>query len=173
MPKKNFKNTGILPKSPTSMAINWIAVIVFIYSLVLVKDSSLTGLEAAVVTMIALALPIIILEYIFLKPYRRPSTGLSFEIKNKIDIGRVAVKIIGLYATIGFVALIYWAFPVYRTDPFFDNYWVFAKYIALIILAGGIPYFVILDKYLLEPRESYWHFGMFVLGKWAKTDKRI
>ncbi|MGE5798495.1 MAG: isoprenylcysteine carboxyl methyltransferase [Ignavibacteria bacterium] len=173
MKRKADRNQEILPKSPTSMTINWIATVIFLYSLTLIKDYNMSGVEAAVFAMTALALPIIILEYIFLEPYNRPSTGLNFKLKNAADINRIMVKIAGLYGTIGFVALIYWLFPVYRSDPFFDNYWIFAKYIALILLAGGIPYFIILDKYLVEPCDSYWHFGKFILGQWKKSDIKI
>ena len=122
--------------------------------------------------MVALAFLIIILEYIFLKTYNRPSTGLNFKIKNAANIKRITVKIVGLYGTIGFVALIYWLFPIYLSD-FYDNYWIFIKYIALILLVGGIPYFIVLDRYLVEPCDSYWHFGMAVLGQWKKISTKI
>jgi protein-S-isoprenylcysteine O-methyltransferase Ste14 len=173
MSKKNGKHQDDFPKSPTSMPINWIATFIFICSLGIIKEYNIPDVEAAVIAMIALALPIIILEYLFLKPYSRPSTGLNFELNNAADIRRITTKIAGLYGTIGFVALIYWLFPVYRSDTFFDNYWIFARYIALILLAGGIPYFIILDKYLVEPRDSYWHFGVFMLGQWKKCDIKI
>lgn len=173
MLKKKDKHQEEFPASPTSMTINWIATIVFIYSLALIKEYNVADVEAAVFAMVALALPIIILEYLFLKPYSRPSTGLNFQLRNKINVGRIAVKILGLYGTIGFVALIYWLFPVYRSDAFFNNYWIFAKYIALILLGGGIPYFFILDKYLVEPCDSYWHFGMMMLGQWKIIDTKI
>ncbi|MGD1047092.1 MAG: isoprenylcysteine carboxyl methyltransferase [Bacteroidota bacterium] len=161
-----------LPKSPTSMTINWIATFIFIYSLTIIKNYDIPVMEAAVFSLIALALPIIILEYIFLKTYNRPSTGLNFKLKNATNISRITVEIVGLYGTIGFVALIYWLFPIYRSG-FYDNYWIFIKYIALILLVGGIPYFIILDKYLVEPRDSYWHFGMIILGQWKKSDIKI
>ncbi|MBN1396502.1 MAG: isoprenylcysteine carboxyl methyltransferase [Bacteroidetes bacterium] len=170
MQKKTDKPKMILPKSPTSMTINWIAVFVFIYSLSQIKNFNLSEVEAAVLSMLALALPIILLEYVFLKTYSRPSTGLNFKIRNTIDLKRVTIGVTGLYGTIGFVALVYWLFPVYNSDPFFDNYWIFAKYVAVILLAGGIPYFIVLDKFMVEPRDSYWHFGMFILGQWKKAD---
>jgi hypothetical protein len=174
MAKKNRGLTRIaLPEPPTSMTINWLATTIFIYSLTIIKDYDIPVMEATVFSMIALALPIIILEYIFLKPYARPSSGLDFKLKNAVDIKRTTVKITGLYGTIGFVALIYWLFPVYRSDALYENYWIFIKYIAVILLAGGIPYFFILDKYLKEPRDSYWHFGMMMLGHWKKINIKI
>ncbi len=160
------------PKSPTSVAINLIATSFFIYSLTIIRDHNIPDVESAVFAMIALALPIIILEYIFLKTYKRPTTGLNFKIKNAANIKRITVKIVGLYGTIGFVALVYWLFPIYRSD-FYNNYWVFIKYIALILLVGGIPYFIILDKYLVDPCDSYWHFGMIMLGQWKDRDIKI
>ncbi len=173
MLKKIFtRHQETLPESPTSMTINWIATFIFVCSLAVVKVYNMPDVESAVFAMVALALPIIILEYIFLKTYNRPSTGLNFKIKNAANIKRITVKIVGLYGTIGFVALIYWLFPIYRSD-FYDNYWIFIKYIALILLVGGIPYFIVLDRYLVEPCDSYWHFGMAVLGQWKKISTKI
>ena len=173
MLKKIFtRHQETLPKSPTSMAINLIATFILICSFAVIKIIIYLRWKSAVFAMVALALPIIILEYIFLKTYNRPSTGLNFKIKNAANIKRITVKIVGLYGTIGFVALIYWLFPIYRSD-FYDNYWIFIKYIALILLVGGIPYFIVLDRYLVEPCDSYWHFGMAVLGQWKKISTKI
>ncbi len=161
-----------LPQSPTSMAINWIAAFIFIYSLTIIKEYNIPDMEGAVFSLIALALPIIILEFIFLKTYSRASTGLNFKLNNAANISRIIVEIVGLYGTIGFVAFVYWLFPIYRSG-FYDNYWIFIKYIALILMIGGIPYFIILDKYSTEPRDSYWHFGMIILGQWKRSDSKI
>jgi len=166
------KYKEILPKSPTSMAINLIATSILIFGFTVIKRYNISDVESAVFAMVSLALPIIILEYFFLKTYKRPSTGLNFTIKNATDTKRITIKIIGLYGTIGFAALIYWLFPIYRTD-FYDNYWIFIKYIALILLVGGIPYFILLDKYLVEPSDGFWHFGMMLLGRWKEINTKI
>jgi protein-S-isoprenylcysteine O-methyltransferase Ste14 len=165
-----YKET--LPKSPTSMVINLVATFTLICGFAVIRRYNIPDVESAVFAMIALVLPIIIFEYLFLKTYKRPSTGLNFKIKNATDIKRVTIKIIGLYGTIGFVALVYWLFPVYRSD-FYNNYWIFIKYIALILLGGGVPYFIILDRYLVEPFDGYWHFGMVMLGQWKKVDTKV
>jgi len=162
------KHSESLPKSPTSMPINLIATVVFLFSLLAIRKYDIEDIEAAILAMTSLALTVIILEFIFLKPFKRPSTGLNFKQKNPVNLKRVTIGIIGLYSTIGFVALIYWLFPFYYSG--FYEYWVFIKYIALILLIGGIPYFIILDKYLIEPCDSYWHFGMFILGQWQKCN---
>ena len=154
------------------MTVNVIAASILIYSFTIIKRYNIPDVESAVFAMLAMALPIIILEFIFLKTYNRPSTGLNFKFKNAADAKRITVKIVGLYGTIGFVSLIYWLFPIYRTD-FYDNYWTFIRYVALILLVGGIPYFVILDKYLVEPSDGYWHFGMMLLGQWKKIDNKV
>ncbi len=173
MAKNNDTHREELPASPTSMTINWIATIVFIFGLGVIKEYNMPDVESAVFAMAALAIPIIILEYLFLKPYSRPSTGLNFQLRNEFNFGRIAIKLFGLYGTIGFVALVYWLFPVYRSDPFFDRYWIFARAVALVLLAGGIPYFFILDKYLVEPCDSYWHFGMMMLGQWKQVETKV
>lgn len=52
----------------------------------------------------------------------------------------------------------------------YTPYWDLVKYILVIIVLGSIPYFLILDMYLAEPKEEYWKVGMIVLGKWKEIN---
>jgi protein-S-isoprenylcysteine O-methyltransferase Ste14 len=114
---------------------------------------------------LAFVVPIVILEYIFLKTYKKPSTGLDFKLRNKIDIERVIIKLIGLYFTLALIAFFYWLIPEYNSSTY-TLYWALAKLLLKIIVFGSIPYFFILDRYLVQPKETYWKVGMIVVGKW-------
>lgn len=81
--------------------------------------------------------------------------------------GRIIVKLIGLYATLGIIALFYWLFPEYQTGTY-ENYLRLAKNLLIIIVAGSIPYFIILDSYMTNPKDGYWHAGMFFLENGEK-----
>ncbi len=169
---KNSLDINKIDKIPKSVTSGWICctgLISFIIALILICNSSVDNNLGAVIAGFAFMVPIIILEWYVLKIYKRPSTGLNFNSSHSIDFERVLVKLIGLYSTLTLVAIFYWLFPVYHTG-YYDPYWILVKYLALIIVVGSIPYFLILDKYLVEPEESYWKVGMIVTGNRRKIN---
>ncbi len=158
-----------LPKSCTSGSICYVGLLSFVFSLYLINKYNIDNVTGAVIAGIALIIPIIILEIIEIKSYKNPSTGLNYSLRNSFNIKRVSIKLLGLYATLSLVALFYLVLPEYHTD-YYLNFWTLAKYLLIIILIGSIPYFFILDRFLVEPEESYWKVGMIVLGKWKQIN---
>jgi protein-S-isoprenylcysteine O-methyltransferase Ste14 len=160
---------SVIPKSCTSGFICIIGLLCFTISLWFINKYDIDNYTGGILSGLAFALPIAILEYIKFKTFKRPSTGLNFALKNKIDIERVVIKLIGLYATLALIAIFYWLFPEYNSGMY-ESYWRLAKLLLKIIVFGSIPYFFILDRFLIDPRESYWKVGMIVLGKWKGLD---
>ena len=124
------------PKSPTNMLINCIGLFISLASIWWLREygqdySAATG--GIVITCLALAVPIIVLEWIFLKPYRNKSAGLDFSAtksKHSGSLKRTAIKLLGLYASFGFVAFIYWIFPEYR-GGYYDGFFSVVKSILI------------------------------------------
>lgn len=154
-----------LPKSVTTSWINLLGIASFFGSMFLIHPFNLTNGEAVVVASLAWAVPVIILELIILKTYSRTSTGLNFRIRNPLDVKRVLIRLLGLYVTLAGVALCYYLFSEYR-DPYYLPYWDFIFNLLFITVVGAIPYFFILDRYLIENDDSYWKVGMMTLGQW-------
>ncbi len=163
--KKTNTLIGILPKSCTSGLICFTGLISFSISLWFINKYNIDNYTGGIFAGLAFAVPIIILENFVLKTYRRVSTGLDFTFKNKINIERVVIRLVGLYSTLAVVIIFYWLFPEYNSN-LYGLYWRLAKTLLKIIVFGSIPYFLILDKFLIESKESYWKIGMIVLGKW-------
>ncbi len=164
------KKTVTRPKSPTSMYINLIGLITMTIAIFYVKAKKITPLNGSFLVIMSIIIPIVLLEFIFLKPYKRESTGLDFKSGNQVDINRVVVKLLGLYLTLGLITLLYLFFPVYRNN-YYDIYWLFIKKAILpIILIGSIPYFIFMDKFLKEPKETYYNAGLILLGRWKEVD---
>jgi hypothetical protein len=158
-----------LPKSATSSWITLIGVISFIGSLFFILKYNIDNSTGAIIAALALALPIALLELIVLKTFRRSSTGLNFSQRNPINVKRVLVKLVGLYVTLAVVAFCYFLFPEYN-DVYYAPYWDLVKYLLAITVVGALPYYFILDMYLIEPEESYWKVGMTALGQWNKIN---
>jgi len=83
-----------------------------------------------------------------------PTTGLAQQPLRPFDLLRVARKLIGFWATIGFVAFLYWLLPEYAADlyqPLFSaGLWCLP---ALLVLS---PFYVAyVDRRQREPEDAY------------------
>ncbi|MCX2781499.1 isoprenylcysteine carboxyl methyltransferase [Microbulbifer thermotolerans] len=176
--KKNKKPAAAeaveCPKSPTSVVINLIALGISLLAVVWLREygqqlpSRTAGL---IVVCTALAVPIILLEWLFLKPYRNASAGLDFSRRKQGSARRAAVKLLGFYASVGLVAFVYWLFPEYH-GSFYDNYFAVVKTVLPWWLLLAVPYFYWLDGHMLKPRDGYWHLGSWLLGRRDDVDGR-
>jgi protein-S-isoprenylcysteine O-methyltransferase Ste14 len=162
------------PQSPTSVPINLIALAVVAFAVIIIRcyGGSLSALQAVTVCLLSLTIPIILLEFIFLKPFLRSSTGLNFSLKQPWNFDRILIKLLGFYVTLVLVAFVYWLFPEYHTR-FYNHYWKFLRLILPPLLLGAVPYFILIDHYMVEPNDGYWHVGIAVLGQWSKVNRRI
>jgi isoprenylcysteine carboxyl methyltransferase (ICMT) family protein YpbQ len=150
----------------------------FLLSLVLMHGSSLTPVHRSLIALAAAILPMVLLDVIILRVHRRPSTGLvwtqnrTWSWKDRLVLERVAVKLLGLAATISAIAICYWLFPVYQ-DRFYRPYWMALREIGPWLIAGTVPYFFYVDRRMSEPRDGYWHAGMAVLGRFERVDRAL
>ncbi|WP_233998971.1 isoprenylcysteine carboxylmethyltransferase family protein [Microbulbifer pacificus] len=154
------------PNSPTSIWINLFALAISLGAVVWLRAYGQdldVKTHALVIVAVALALPIIVLEWLILKPYRNPSAGLDFGRRN-YSLGRTAVKLLGFYLAVGSVAFVYWLFPEYH-GSFYDNYFSVVRAVLPWWLLLAVPYFYLLDGAMLDPKDSYWHLGRWLLGK--------
>jgi hypothetical protein len=160
-----------LPKSATNISINIIGLISFCIVVYIVRKYNINNFVGAILSGLAICVPIIVIEFITLKVHKRKSTGLDFSIRNTFNLKRVLIKLLGLYVTLAVVAFIYWVFPEYHAG-FYQPYWNLVKWILPIIIIGSVPYFFFLDRYMVEPEEVYWKVGMMALGKRKVIDKK-
>ncbi|SHG23443.1 Isoprenylcysteine carboxyl methyltransferase (ICMT) family protein [Microbulbifer donghaiensis] len=156
------------PRAPTSIAINLIALAISLLAVLWLREygqqlpSRTVGLA---VVCVALAVPIILLEWLFLKPYRNASAGLDFSQPRKQGGGhRTAVKLLGFYACVGLVAAVYWLFPEYH-GSFYSNYYAVVTAVLPWWLLLAVPYFYWIDGHMVKPRDSYWQLGSWLLGR--------
>lgn len=171
---KNTPKTKPLtcPKSETRLWLNYTGLGFSLLALVLLRDlwRDVDVMTASLIAMVSAALPIILVEVFYYKIYRKESTGMD-GIVRETDPERVAIKLVGLLGTFGYLGLLYWALPEYDKG-FFDRYWELLSYGVPILLLLSVPYFWWMDGRLAEPEDGYWHFGMLVLGGWSKVNKK-
>lgn len=124
---------------------------------------------ACVLVGLAWALPIALLEAVWLKPWRRASAGLS---RNAFqpNLARVLFKLVGLAGCVMAVALVYWLLPEYH-GSFYDPFYTVLFSVLPYWLLLAAPYVWWVDGWQVEPEDSYWLFGRCLLGRACWSEK--
>lgn len=100
------------------------------------------------------------------KVHRRPSTGIDWGRRNSGTLDISITKIASLWATWAAIGFFYCVCRWY-----WDGQYLFAMEVigaaALPIFVLSIPYVLWLDRHLVSPRDSAWHFGAMLIGREA------
>ncbi len=156
---------------PSSVTNGWIVtagLVAFFCSLLLVRWLKMfDAVLAAAICMGTTAAVNFTLDLVFLKVHRRPSTGLDWSQRAR-SFRRVALKLVGLIGSIGFIGAFYWLFPEYQ-GAFYRDYWSLLRVVvpAMVLLAPF--YFWFIDARQRDPEDGYYHLGLAVLFQWRKV----
>jgi len=156
-----------LPASCTSMAVNLTGFGGFLIAVMLLRYwQQPDAITAALITLAALALPMILLDLLGQRgEHHRRNAGLGTP-ATTIDWRRIGIKLLGYYLTLAIIALIYWLFPVYRGN-FYRPFWAVLEIVIPFLVLIAVPYFVWLDRRMQRPQDGYWQMGMLMLGRWS------
>jgi protein-S-isoprenylcysteine O-methyltransferase Ste14 len=123
---------------------------------------------APLIPCVGIVLVIASVEWLWPKLRGTSSAMLSRKALRPLDPGRACIRICGVIATLGVVALAYWLFPEYSGN-FYDPYWRFLRSMAPILLV--MPFYLFwADTRLADPHDEYYAFGSLVLGRWVTAD---
>ena len=172
-------NEPTLPLTRPSSATSWW---VALLSAAVVTATALTchrsGLSVLATFFVALAALVgfqAALELLVRKVHLRESTGLIFQadrLHRNLSIARSLAKLGGLYATLGVLALVYWLIPMY-SNAFHRSFWEVVRIGAPYFVAVSIPYFLLIDALMVEPKDGYWHFAQFASLRFGKVNWKI
>jgi len=158
-----------LPTSCTSFPIALSGAIAFTAALFTLQFTSLEPITAALWTLCAYALPIVLLETLLTRTYARTTTGLDFTASN-ISWRRVSVKLFGLYGTFALLAALYWMIPEYHKD-YYRPCWEMLRLVVPYLCVAAAPYFAWVDAYQRAPEDAYYQAGRALLGEWSELDR--
>lgn len=162
-----------LPQSATSFPITLVGLCSLLLMAYYVRhELTLTPIAATLLLLCALAIPIVILDMTILKVYQRPSTGLDLRIIRNFDLGSILTKLLGFYVTFAILALLYWLIPLYHSKTYLP-FWDMIRIILPLILIWAIPYFIYIDRRMLNSKDGYWQFGALLRGKHRELDWNI
>ncbi|MGZ8347920.1 MAG: protein-S-isoprenylcysteine methyltransferase, partial [Allosphingosinicella sp.] len=133
----------------------------------------MVGPLAALVALVACAVPMLLWALLVDKVHRNPSTGIDWAAplrprQESLDIS--LVKIAGLWATWGVIGGLYCIARWY-----WDGAYLFAMQVlavaAVPMVVLSVPYVIWLDRRLREPRDGAWHFGQQLIGRGDLVDR--
>lgn len=149
------------PHSATNTLINCTGLVGFAAVLWACREYGIRGIDAGLLAVACYAVPVLLLEVIFLRTPWNASVGIDFSQKNT-DLPRLAVKMIGMYGSFGFVAALYWVFPEYH-GSYYNVYWDALHELLPYVFLLAVPYTVFMDERMKDPFDSYYWFGKCLL----------
>src|SRR5262249_17061290 len=130
----------------------------------------------ALATLSAAALTIVVLENVFIgsRIAFQPASarGYNTGVLGLGQLQRLALKFIGLAASIGVLAFIYWLFPIYR-DTGAKDLFSLVQALWLPFLTCTPLYIWYVDKKSSAPEDSYVHVGLVCTGSWKRADQAL
>jgi protein-S-isoprenylcysteine O-methyltransferase Ste14 len=157
------------PPSATRLVANLSGLACGLLALLGSTSLGLNVVVTALLVLVAAALPIAVFDLAVLGVHRRESAGLGPP--GPVVPERVAVKLIGLLATLAVTAAVYATLPLYR-QPMFAPFMAVAILLLPVALVLAVPYFVWVDRRMRDPRDGYLELGQLVLGRWRGRDRR-
>ncbi len=134
----------------------------------------LTGPNAALMGLVAAALPMVLWSVLVDKVHLRPSTGIDWSLKRPLgDVIDISItKLAGLWATWALIGCLYALGRWYWNDFYAISMQVLAAVMVPVFFLS-VPYVLWLDRVLVEPRDPSWHFGALLVGREAYDPEKV
>ncbi len=155
-----------LPASTTHFGINLLGVACFFAAFILTRETH--SITQAIVSILALVIPIQAYEMFYKKRYMNSTAGLTA--KRPVNNIRVLIKLLGLLTTLGLIIFLYWLLPEYRSG-FYQGFYDFMKVVLPILLLFSWSYFIEMDIRMANPKDGYYMMGCLALGRWKEVER--
>ncbi len=162
------------PESAVSTGVGVAGLLGLFAWIAIARQYGMDGPYSALAACFACAVPMVIWSLLKDKVHLRPSTGIDWNnpkpFKETIDVS--IVKLAGLWATWGIIAVIYCVGRWYWTGQYQFSMQMMET-VAPWLLAISVPYVMFMDRFFVEPRDGAWHFGQFLMGfsSWGRSDE--
>ena len=157
------------PLSCSNYAINFLCLIFFFVAL-FSFHKILPGIKIEHLTLLSLlsmAIPLWLYDLLYLRVYRRPSTGLV-EQRGPVNRERLVIKLIGLSGTFLIILVLYHVIPIFR-HHFYRSFFDSLKLLMPAIVVFSFIYFREIDRRQKDPYDEYWHMGCLLTGRFKQV----
>jgi len=164
----------VRPKSAVSTGVGLVGLVGLFGWILIARHFGMDGPLSALTGVICCGLPMVLWSLLIDKVHRNPSTGIDWSapprpLKDSIDIS--LVKIAGLWATWGAIAVVYCVGRWYWSGNYLFAMQVLST-VAPILAVISVPYVIWIDRRLVEPRDGAHAFGQFLIGQ-GVSDRTI
>jgi len=155
------------PRSAVSTGVGLAGLVGLFGWILIARHYGMDGPLSALTGVVCCGLPMVLWSLFVDKVHRNPSTGIDWSapprpIKDSIDIS--LVKIAGLWATWGAIAVVYCVGRWYWSGNYLFSMQVLST-VAPILAVVSVPYVIWIDRRLVEPRDGAYAFGQFLIGQ--------
>jgi protein-S-isoprenylcysteine O-methyltransferase Ste14 len=164
----------VRPRSAVSTGIGLAGLAGLFGWILIARHYGMDGPLSALTGVVCCGLPMVLWSLFVDKVHRNPSTGIDWSapprpIRDSIDIS--LVKIAGLWATWGAIAVVYCVGRWYWSGSYLFSMQVLST-MAPILAVVSVPYVIWIDRRLVEPRDGAYAFGQFLIGQ-GVSDRAI
>ena len=169
------KNLEKIPKTSSNFLLNLSSCILFFLMMSWLHDCfpQWGAIHSVLVGLVTAAIPLWVYDLVYLRVHTRASSGLN-EKPGPVNLQRLVVKLIGLYATFLIILIIYKFNPVYYISPkavkfygtFLNTLYQGAPWVLLI---SGV-YFWMVDRRQKDPYDEYWQAGCLLTGRFKEVN---
>ena len=153
------------PPSAVSSGVGIAGLVGLFAWIAIARQYGMDGPYSALAACFACGVPMVLWSLLYDKVHLRASTGIDWKnprpLSQTIDVS--IVKLAGLWATWGVIAVIYAVGRWYWTGQYQFSMTLFEN-AAPFLLAVSVPYVILLDRYFRNPRDGAWHFGQLLMN---------
>lgn len=153
------------PQSAVSSGVGVAGLFGLICWILIARQYGMDGPYSALASCLSCAVPMVVWSLLKDKVHLRASTGIDWRnpkpFKETFDIS--VVKLAGLWATWGLIAVVYCIGRWYWTGQYQFSMQMM-EMSAPWLLGLSVPYVMWMDRRFVEPRDGAWHFGQFLMG---------
>jgi protein-S-isoprenylcysteine O-methyltransferase Ste14 len=160
-----------LPETSSKLFPSLLTCVLFILFFIGFYNPNLDAQGASLYIIIFLPLIPIFMHCLSRNQQVFPEHALPFKKIRPTNFRRILIKTIGLIASYGFIAFLYWLFPVYHED-LFNPFWTEVQRVLPWVALFAIPYLIYVDNRMKEPEDGYYNLGLLCLGQARRVDKR-
>ncbi len=159
-----------LPPSATDVRINLVGLVMMLATTgALLWWRPVDARTGIVLLMAAVAVPIAALDLLVLKVHRRATTGLDWSSPRALDPASIATRWLGAAGAVALPLAVWWLAPEYQ-GSFYDHLYWFVRLFGVPLAVVGLGALAVTDRYLVDPRDGYWHLGAWLTGRGAQVD---
>ncbi|MEG3089544.1 methyltransferase family protein [Sphingomonas sp. PB4P5] len=160
------------PASAVSTATGMVGLAGLLLWVGIARAVGMDGPYAALVSLAACGVPMLLWAVLVDKVHRHDSTGMDWRAAKpwRETIDTSLTKLAGLWATWAAIALIYATLRFYWQGNFVFAMWCLQT-AAPALFVMSIPYMILLDRYAVDPRDGCWAFGAWLMGLGRVEDR--